>query len=81
MRRVLFAVIAALVGLALTAVPALATESGAGAEGMPGIQTDEDINGVLFALIVGTIAGVFLFLDAYTGQEETDTHGDGDDAH
>jgi hypothetical protein len=53
----------------LTAMPALAAEGQAGEEG--------EINGVLFALIVGSLVGTWLFLDAYADDGTTNTTGHG----
>ena len=64
MRRRLYTLALTLSVLVLTALPALATEGG----DIPAVQTEQpEINGILFALIVGSIVGLIMFLDAYRG--------------
>lgn len=54
---------------ALTILPAFAAEEEAAGSG--------EINGILFALIAGSIIGIVLFLDAYRGDTgPSEHHGD-----
>lgn len=57
MRRVISTLPLMAVALWLSALPALATESEAAAE--------EDIDGILLALILGVVVGAGLFVHAY----------------
>jgi len=59
--------------LALSILPALAADGGTG-----DVQgANPQINGILFALILGTIVGVGLFLDAYARDaDQGGHHGD-----
>lgn len=66
MRRRLTTLMLTFATLWLTALPALATE-GEGATSS--VSSDSEINGILFAAIVGTIVGLILFIDAYRGDD------------
>ncbi|MBW3664010.1 MAG: hypothetical protein KY469_12985 [Actinobacteria bacterium] len=68
MRRVLLTLPLIAVALWLSALPALATEAEAGAE--------EDIDGILLALILGVIVGAGLFVHAYARGDAAARHED-----